>query len=93
VVLLLLGPADKQGAVAVEPGVTGFDHPASGPPARRVELELDLLAAGADMGLKAVVVNQVAALGIVVTCIQAETLGRLFSRLRPDDGDRLQRGG
>jgi len=49
VVLSLLGPADKQRAVAVQPGVAGLHNPASGAPAGRLRLEPDLLAAGPDV--------------------------------------------
>ena len=45
-VLGLFGPADEQRAVTVQPGVAGLDDPASGAPAGRLRLELDLLAAG-----------------------------------------------
>ena len=52
VVLGLLGPADQQRTVAVEPGVTGFDHPAVRLPVGVAGLEIDLLAAAADVGVK-----------------------------------------
>jgi hypothetical protein len=45
VVLVLLRPADEKRPVAVEPGVAGFDDPATRPPAGRAEFEPDLLAA------------------------------------------------
>ena len=49
VVLVLLAPADQDAAVAVEPGVGRLDDPAARFPARRLHLELDLVAAAADV--------------------------------------------
>ena len=49
VVLVLLAPADQDAAVAVEPGVGRLDDPAACFPARRLRLELDLVAAAADV--------------------------------------------
>ena len=75
VVLGLLRPAHEQAAVAVQPGMAGLDHPASRPPTGRLQLLRDLLAAAADVGRKAVVVDEPAALRVVVAGIEAETLG------------------
>ena len=49
VVLFFLRPADQDGAVAVEPGVGRFDDPAARLPARGLGLQLDLVAAAADV--------------------------------------------
>src|SRR5665811_1742807 len=65
VVLGFLRPADEQGAVAVQPGVAGFDDPAPGAPAGGPELELDLLAAAADVRCEPVPGEQLATLGVV----------------------------
>ena len=48
-VVVLLRPADQQGAVAVEPGVAGLDDPAACLPAGHAGLQLDLFAAAADV--------------------------------------------
>ena len=47
VVLAFLRPADEDRAVAVQPGVSGRDDPASGSPAGLMEPALDLFTAGA----------------------------------------------
>ncbi len=65
-VLVLLGPADEDPAVAVEPGVGRFNDPAPGAPAGRANLLGDLLAARADMRREVVVIDQVADFGVVV---------------------------
>ena len=49
VVLFFLRPADQDAAVSVEPGVGRFDDPAARFPARGLGLELDLVAAAADV--------------------------------------------
>jgi len=49
VVLVLLGPADEDPAVAVQPRVAGLDDPAAGAPVGVALLEVDLLAAGTNM--------------------------------------------
>ena len=49
VVLVLLGPADEDPAVAVQPRVAGLDDPAAGPPVGVALLEVDLLAAGTNV--------------------------------------------
>src|SRR5271170_195949 len=48
-VLVLLGPADENAAVAVQPGVAGLDDPAACFPLGVLRLLLDLLAACADV--------------------------------------------
>ena len=49
VVLGFLRPADQERTVAVEPGVTGLDDPASGAPSRSGAFQLELVAAAADV--------------------------------------------
>ena len=92
VVLVLLGPADEDRAVAVQPGVAGLDDPASGAPPGGAELVLDLLAAGADVRREVVVIDQIADLGVVVGLVQADALRSLGGRLRALDRDRVERG-
>jgi hypothetical protein len=52
----------------------GLDHPASGAPARRVDLLGDLLAASADVRRQVVAADQLADLGVVVCLVQADAL-------------------
>jgi hypothetical protein len=49
VVLVLLGPADEDSPIAVEPRVGGLDDPPAGPPVGVGQLQVDLLAAAADV--------------------------------------------
>ena len=91
VVLVLLGPADEDRAIAVQPGVAGLDDPASRAPAGGAELVLDLLAAGADVRGQLVVIDQLANFGVVVGLVQADALRLLFGRRRALDRDRVQR--
>jgi hypothetical protein len=58
VVLGLLGPANQQSTVAVEPGVTRFDHPAVRLPVGVTGLKIDLLAAASDVRCEVVVVDE-----------------------------------
>ena len=74
VVVGFLRPADEQRAVAVEPGVAGFDDPAAGPPAERLQLQLDLFAAPADVRREAALGDSLAQRRVVVAAIQAEPL-------------------
>ena len=59
-VLLLLGPADEDAAVAVEPGVAGLGDPAARPPVGVELLQVDLLAASSDVRRQVVVAEQLA---------------------------------
>ena len=90
-VAVFLRPADQDPAVAVEPGVGRFDDPASGAPARDVELVGDLFAAGTDVRRERVVDDELVALAVVVGLVKAEALWRLGSRLWPLDRDRVER--
>jgi hypothetical protein len=91
VVLILLRPADEQCPVAVEPGVTGLDDPASRTPARRTELEPDLVAAGADVRQEPVPVGELMHPGIVVAAIETQPLRLLGRRLGPLDRNGVER--
>jgi hypothetical protein len=91
VVLVLLGPADEDRAVAVQPGVAGLNDPASGAPSGGAKLVLDLLAAGADVRCQLVVIDQIADFGVVVGLVQADALRLLGGRLRALDRDRVER--
>jgi hypothetical protein len=90
VVLLLLGPADEDRAVAVEPRVGGLDDPPPRPPAGGARLEVDLLAARADVRRVAVSDDELADRVGVVGAVEAQPLGRLGRGLGPLDRDRLK---
>lgn len=90
-VLVLLGPADEDRAVAVQPGVGRLDDPASCTPAGGANLLGDLLAARADVRRQLVVADQLTDLSVVVGLVQADALRRLGRRLRALDWNRVQR--
>src|SRR3954452_25224768 len=91
VVVVLLGPADEDAAVAVEPGVGGLDDPSSGAPARVADLLGELLAARADVRLEALLDRELADLVIVVAAVEAPALRRLLGRDRAGDRRRPKR--
>jgi hypothetical protein len=91
VVLVLLGPADQDPPVAVEPWVTGLDDPPSRSPVRVAPLEVDLLAASADVWRELAVFEQFADDGEVVALVQAETLGVGLGWFWTLDRDRVER--
>jgi hypothetical protein len=91
VVLVLLAPADEQAAVAVHPGVARFDHPASGAPAGRVGLELDLLTARANVRRQPADSSELAGAVVVIAAVQAQPLGLRGRGLGPLDRDRVER--
>jgi hypothetical protein len=74
VVFGFLRPADQQGAVAVEPGVTGLDEPATGAPSRRGSFELELVVAATDVGGGAATGHKVVEPGIGVGTVETEGL-------------------
>lgn len=90
-VLVLLGPADENPAVAIQPGVAGLDDPAAGLPLGILRLLLDLLAACADVRRELVVADQLADFSAVICPVQADALRLLCARLGPLDRDRVQR--
>ena len=92
-VLVFLRPADQERPVAVQPGVAGFNDPAAGAPARREDLELDFLAAGADVWGEAAPDDELAHGLVVVTTVEAQTLRLLGRRAGPLDRDRVERRG
>ena len=93
VVLVFLRPADQQGTVAVEPGVAGLDHPAAGAPVGVAGLELDLLAARADVRREPALVGELAGAVVVVAAVETEPLRLLGRRLRALDRERVERRG
>jgi hypothetical protein len=88
VVLVFFRPADQERPVAVEPGVAGLDDPATGPPARRAELEPHLLAAGSDVRCEAALDRELVHPGVVVGAVEAQPLRPLGARLWLLDRDR-----
>jgi hypothetical protein len=74
VVLGFLRPADQERAVAVEPGVAGFDDPASCAPSRSGSFELELVGAAADVGGVTAAGGEVVDPEVGVAAVQAEAL-------------------
>ena len=75
-----------------EPGVAGLDDPATGAPARRVELQGDLLAAAAEVCCVAALGDKLAHGLVVVAAVEAESLRPAGRRLGPLDRDRVECG-
>ena len=74
VVLGFLRPADQEGAVAVEPGVTRLDNPAAGAPSRRSPLELELLGTPTDVGRVTATDRKLADPGIAIAAVETEAM-------------------
>ena len=91
VILVFLGPADQDGAVAVQPRVSGLDDPPSCPPPGRACFELDLLAARSNVRCEAVLGGELADRHDVVGAVKTKALRLGRGRLRPLDRDRLDR--
>lgn len=89
-VLLLLGPADQDRPVAVEPRVTGLDDPAACSPVGAADLQVELFSSATDVWCEAAPFEQVANHGKVVGPVQAETLGAFLGCLGALDRDRLE---
>ena len=89
-VLVLLGPADENPAVAVQPGVGGLDHPAPCAPTRGTDLLGDLLTTCADVRRQLVGGDGIANFLVVVSLVQADALRLLWGRLWPLDRDRVE---
>jgi hypothetical protein len=92
VVLVLLGPADEDPAVAVQPRVTGLDDPPAGFPFRVSGLEVDLFPASADVWLQALGEHQLADVGVVIAAVKAQALWLLVGGDRPRERDRGESG-
>ena len=90
-VLVLLGPADEDPAVAVQPGVACLDDPAACFPLGVVGLQVDLLAASAYVRSQPVRSDGVADFLIVVSLIETDALRLLRGRLGALDRDRVER--
>src|SRR5918998_2094892 len=85
VVARLLGPADQDGAEAVEPGVRALHHPTPRP-GSGATFGADLLAARAQVQGGAELLGEGARLGVVEALVEAEVL-RAAAR-RPGSADR-----
>jgi hypothetical protein len=83
-------PAGEDATVAVEPGVGALDDPAAGSEAGLVFERPGLLAAAADVGGEAELVEQLAYLVVVVAAVEAQPLWLLPCRFGPLDRDRLE---
>lgn len=90
-VLILLGPANEDRPVAVEPGVTCLDDPPVRSPIGVALFEVDLLAASADVWCEFAVLKQVADGGEVIGLVEAEALGVDPGRFGALDRDRVER--
>lgn len=90
-VLVLLGPANQDRPVAVEPGAACLDDPATCSPIGVAPLEIDLLAAGTDVWCEFAGLEQVADDREVIGLVQAEALGVCLGRLGAVDRDRVER--
>lgn len=84
-VLVLLGPADEDAAVAVQPGVAGLNDPSPGFPVGVVGLEVDLLTASADVRDEALSEPELTDVGVVIAAVQAQPLWPLAGGDRPRD--------
>ena len=84
-------PAGEDAAEAVEPGVGAFDDPAAGSEAGLVFERPGLLAAAADVGGEAELIEQLAYLVVVVAAVEAQPLWLNRCRCGPLDRDRLER--
>lgn len=93
VVVGFLRPADQERAVAVEPGVAGFDDPAASAPSGRGSFEFDLVAAATDVSAVAAAGCEVADPGVAVAAVETEALRLVGGRLRPRDRGRVERRG
>lgn len=91
VVLGFLRPADQEGAVAVEPGVAGFDDPAASAPTGRSAFELDLLTPPTNVRRVATPRRELVDPGVAVASVEAESLRIVGGRLGPRDRDRVER--
>jgi hypothetical protein len=92
VVLWLLGPADEDSAVAVQPGVTRLGDPPPGLEAGVTGFEIDLFSASADVWLEALGEHQFADVGVVVAAVKTQPLWLLAGGGRACDRDRGERG-
>jgi len=90
VILRFLRPADQKRTVAVEPGVAGLDDPAASTPPRRGALQLQLVAAAADVRGVTAAGRELVDPGVGIAAVQAEALRILDRRLGPSDRDRVE---
>ena len=90
VVLGFLRPADQERAVAVEPGVAGFDDPASGAPAGSGAFHFEFVAASTDVRREAAADREFVDPRVGVAAVEAQGLRLLGGRLGPPDRDRVE---
>jgi hypothetical protein len=87
VVFVLLGPADQDRSVAVQPRVTGLDDPPASSPLGVALFEGDLLAASTDVWREFAVFEEFSDSGEVIGLIQTEALGIVLGGLGALDRD------
>jgi hypothetical protein len=75
VILGFLRPADEERAVAVEPGVAGFDDPPSRTPSRGGAFQRELVAAATDVRGEAASGRERVNPWVGVAAVQTQTLG------------------
>lgn len=93
VVLGFFRPADQKRAVAVEPGVAGFDDPAAGAPAGSGAFQFEFVAAATDVRREAAADRELDDPRVGVAAVETEALRLLGGRLRPVDRHRVERRG
>src|ERR671932_2939111 len=86
----LLGPADQDGAKAVQPGMRPLHHPAPGL-GPSMTFGPGFLAPTAQVQGEAELVRQGTRLLVVEALVEAEVLGPTPGRYRPVNGDSVQR--
>ena len=90
VILRLFGPTYQDAAEAIEPGMCALDDPAPSF-GTAMAFGLDFLASAAQVKGEAARLGQGAWRSIVVALVEAQVLGRPLGRLRPGDGQPIQR--
>lgn len=85
-----LRPADQECAVAVEPGVAGFDDPAAGAPAGCLDFVADLLGPTANVRHEAILGSELVDPGVGVAAVEAQTMCGLGRRLGPRNRNRIE---
>jgi hypothetical protein len=91
VVLGFLRPADQERAVAVEPGVAGFDDPASGAPAGSGAFHFEFVAASTDVRREAAADREFVDPRVGVAAVETEALRMLGGRFGTVDRQRVKR--
>jgi hypothetical protein len=91
VVLGFLRPADQERAVAVEPGMAGFDDPASGAPSGSGAFQFEFVAASTDVRREAAADHELVNPRVGVAAVETEALPMLGGGLGTVDRDGVER--